>query len=130
MPRHADRIMLSEEERSTLQKWLRSPSQEQRMVERARIVLMGADGMENKSIAAELDIPEMKVGRWRKRFAENGLDGLRDEARTGRKRIYGHDERLQLVNEILRPPEKETHWSTRRLSGLFSKYGDVLSLPF
>lgn len=116
MPRVATHILLDPEERSTLERWLRSPSQERRLVERARIVLLSAEGLDNKSIAGRMSISEQRVGRWRSRFARQRLAGLQDVKRSGRRRRYGHAERLEIVNAALRRPEAETHWSTRRLS--------------
>ena len=116
MPRVAAPVRLTTEDRGTLERWVRSPSQQHRVVERAQIVLSAADGLDNRTIAAELKIPEQRVGRWRTRFVKQGLEGLHDLKRSGRRRHYGHTERLEVVNTALRPPEAETHWSTRRLS--------------
>lgn len=116
MPRIAARIVLSNEEQATLERWLRSPSQERRLVERAEVVLHASRGLDNKAIAAQMNVPEQRVGRWRNRFVQQRVKGLNDIKRSGRKRRYGHAERLQLVNAALQPPEAETHWSTRRLS--------------
>lgn len=116
MPRAAAPILLTDEERSTLTRWVRSPSQQYRLIERARVVLLAAEGRDNKSIAAELEMPELRVGRWRSRFAAGRIAGLSDRKRSGRRRRYGHAERLEVVGQAVRPPEGETHWSTRRLS--------------
>jgi len=53
---------------------------------------------------------------WRRRFAERGVDGLRDEARSGRPRRYGERFRADLIAKTLRKPGAQTHWSTRRLA--------------
>ena len=116
MPRAAAAILLTDEERSTLMRWVRSPSQQFRLIERARVVLLTAAGRDNKGIAAQLEIPELRVGRWRPRLAAGRIDGLSDRKRSGRRRWYGHAERLEVVGQAVRPPEGETHWSTRRLS--------------
>ena len=55
---------------------------------RAKIVLMAADGLENTVIADRLDVPVQLVSQWRKRFCEEGLDGLKDRPRTGRPRAF------------------------------------------
>lgn len=99
-----------------MEQWVRKPTQEQRLVERARIVLLASEGLENQIIGERLQIPVNRVGRWRSRFAETGIAGLRDIKRTGRKRLYGAVERLDVVAAATRPPEAETHWSARRLS--------------
>jgi transposase len=53
-------------------------------VMRAKIVLLAADGLENTVIADRLDVAVQLVSKWRKRFFEEGLDGLKDRPRTGR----------------------------------------------
>jgi len=61
-------------------------------VVRARIVLMAADGMQNKDIAERLMLPVQIVSKWRKRFYEEGLAGLDERPRPGRplKRSTAH----------------------------------------
>lgn len=81
-------IELSDEERDELEAVLRRRTAEQRMVLRARIVLAAADGEENASIAEELDVALNTVIKWRKRFFEEGLAGLRDRKRSGRPRAF------------------------------------------
>jgi len=68
--RRACAITLTDEDRATLERWSRSRSTEVRLVERARIVLVAAEGRENKDIATELHITCATVGRWRDRFAD------------------------------------------------------------
>ena len=57
-------------------------------VQRARIVLYAAEGLNDKEIAAKLDTSPGLVGRWRRRFAELRLDGLKDKPRAGRPRRF------------------------------------------
>ena len=54
------------------------------IVVRAKIVLMAAQGLENKEIGERLDLPRQIVSKWRKRFFEERLDGLFDRPRRGR----------------------------------------------
>jgi transposase len=114
--RRAPDVRLTQEDRAELERWVRSPTQQQRSVERARVVLLAAEGLENQVISDRLNIPVNRVGRWRSRFAESGLAGLRDLGGRGRKRVYGSMERLEVVAAATRQPEAETHWSARRLS--------------
>jgi transposase len=71
-------IELSAEDRRRLEALVRRRRAEQRMVVRARIVLAAADGEENASIAARLAVALNTVIKWRKRFCEEGIDGLTD----------------------------------------------------
>ena len=83
--RRACAITLTDEVRTTLERWSRSRSTEARLVERSRIVLLAAAGRQNKDIAAELGITRATVGRWRHRFADRGLAGIeKDSPRGGR----------------------------------------------
>lgn len=116
MARPATPIGLTPEERKSLEGCLRKPTLEHRTVERAKIILALASGMSNKEVARRLGTDEVKVCRWRKRFAEGGLQGLQDETRTGRPARYGHQERLKIVDTACRPPEATSHWSVRQLA--------------
>ena len=69
-------IELSDEDRRRLESLVRRRTAEQRMVMRARIVLAAADGEENASIAGRLAVALNTVIKWRKRFYEEGMDGL------------------------------------------------------
>lgn len=81
-------IELSDEDRGRLEALVRRRSAEQRMVTRARIVLAAADGDQNVRVADRLGIALNTVITWRKRFFEEGMDGLVDRKRSGRPRIF------------------------------------------
>jgi len=78
--RVAHPVSLTPEERQTLEQQARARSLPARQVERARIVLLAADGWRDKQIAVELGIGEDKASRWRKRFLGAGLAGLAKDA--------------------------------------------------
>ena len=85
MPRRSPfSIVLSPAERSTLEATRRRYTAPYRDVVRARIVLLAADGVENKEIGQRLDLPVQIVTKWRKRFFEERLPGLAERSRTGR----------------------------------------------
>ena len=81
-------IDLSEEDREELERLVRRRTAEYRMVLRARIVLAAADGEENASIAERLEVALNTVIKWRRRFFEEGMDGLVDRKRSGRPRTF------------------------------------------
>ncbi len=81
-------IDLSGEDRCRLESLARKQTAERRMVVRARIVLAAADGEENTTIAKRLDVALNTVIKWRKRFFEEGMDGLTDRERPGRPRAF------------------------------------------
>ncbi len=81
-------IVLNDEDRERLELLVRRRTAEQRMVVRARIVLAAADGEENAGISEWLEIALNTVIKWRKRFFEEGIDGLADRKRSGRPRSF------------------------------------------
>jgi len=81
-------IELSDDQREHLEKTVRKQTAPQRAVVRARIVLLAADGVSNHEIARRLGCSRYTVWQWRKRFFEEGLDGLADRPRPGRPRSF------------------------------------------
>ena len=87
------------------------------MARRARIVLAAAAGLENKAICVEVGADANTVGKWRRRFAAERLDGLLDEPRPGTPRKIGDDEIADTVRRTLETrPAGETHWSLRSMA--------------
>jgi transposase len=83
-------VVLSPEEREVLEGWARHPKSA--LALRCRIVLAAADGGSSKEIAAQLGCDRSTVGRWRRRFAERGLEGLHDDPRPGKPHsMSNHD---------------------------------------
>ena len=110
-------LPVTESDVETLRALVRARTTEQRLVQRARIVLRAAEGMPNRRIAAELGVAPMTVLLWRERYARAGLAGLADEARPGRPPTYGREERDRVIAMTLEPPsDGTTHWSARRLA--------------
>ena len=85
--RIAAAVELSPEQRQALERMARGRSLPARVVERARVVLLAADGLENKQIAQRMKMTPEKAARWRKRFLEGGTEALaKDAPRPGRGR--------------------------------------------
>ena len=83
--RVAPAVVLTHDQRRTLEQWARGRSLPARQVERARIVLLAADGEQDINIAGQLRITNQKAARWRQRFLEAGIAGLeKDAPRPGR----------------------------------------------
>jgi transposase len=115
-------LVLSDEERAELTSLAARRNTAQALALRARIVLRCATGAENQQVAAELRIDKSTVGKWRRRFVERRLDGLRDEPRSGAPRTVD-DGRIEavIVRTLESLPPDATHWSSRgmaRASGL------------
>lgn len=110
-------VTLTDEERETLERWARRPSSAQALAMRCRIVLAAADGEQNKDIAARVGCNPNTVGKWRRRFAEAGIDGLHDEPRPGAPRkITDADVERVIVKTLEETPKNATHWSTRSMA--------------
>ncbi len=80
---------------------------------RATIVLWAAAGMDNNRIAGRLDVSPKTVGRWRRRFAAEGLAGIDRARRNCRKREAA---RAAIVAKLASPPDKGGRWSERALA--------------
>jgi transposase len=110
-------IELTEDERDVLEGWTRRRTSAQALAQRARIVLMAAEGVTNTQIARELGVHRPMVTKWRTRFAEHRLEGLTDEPRPGRPRTVT-DEQVEevIVKTLESTPRDATHWSTRAMA--------------
>lgn len=116
--RVAKQIQLTDEEQTRLRKWSRGRSTPARLVLRAKIVLLAAEGRMNQDIAAELNTSKKTVCLWRKRFAEGRLGGIEKDAPRGGRTP---EVRAQFEAEIIRKtttekPANRTHWSTRSMA--------------
>lgn len=116
MARIAPSIEMSEQDRGVLLRWRRSPTTAQRLVRRAEIVLAAAEGLTNKAISERRLGSVQTIGLWRKRYAEYGIEGLKDEPKAGRPRKVSQDKVAEVIATTLTPPEGMTHWSARRLA--------------
>lgn len=81
-------IVLTTTEREALEGRARRYTLPYRNVVRAKMILLAAEGLENKEIAARLDLPRPKVSKWRQRFYRKRLAGLDDKPRGGRPSVF------------------------------------------
>lgn len=110
-------LTLTENERETLERWVRRPKTAQALAQRSRIVLACAGGKTNTAVATELHITKATVGKWRVRFVQRGLDGLLDEPRPGAPRKISDADVERVVTLTLETtPADATHWSTRSMA--------------
>jgi transposase len=116
MPRVAPTITLNSVTESALQHLVRSPSTPQGLASRARIVLGAASQQSNQEIAGALGLPQVTVGKWRRCFAERGLDGLQDAPRPGRPRKHDRQTWQRVQTRVCQQPEFQSRWSVRTLA--------------
>ena len=104
--------------REELESLSRSLSLAAGLVSRAKIVLLCADGFDNKAVAEEVGTSRQTVGKWRERFRTQGLMGLYDEHRPGKPRSIEDDEVMVLLRKTLdtEPADGSTHWSCRSMA--------------
>jgi transposase len=117
----ATEIRLDPETRATLEGWVRAKKTEQRIVRRARIVLLAADGMASRAIAREVGVMTGIVSIWRKRFAASGIAGLVDKPRPGAKRVYTDATDKRILAKLDEPvPVGRARWDGKLVAEALS----------
>jgi transposase len=109
-------VELSQHDRAVLESWLRAPSLRASLAQRARIVLLAADGVGTGEIVRRVGVSKPAVIRWKRRYAAEGLAGLDDRAKPGRP---ARIDPMRIVLATLEPPPERlgvTHWSSRLLA--------------
>lgn len=95
----------------------RARSLSQALAQRAKIILLAADGLNNSTIAVQLGLSRPTVGKWRRRFLSQGLVGLDEEARPGAPRAISDEQVAALLRQTLKSkPKAATHWTCRSLA--------------
>jgi len=111
-------MTLTEEQKHELERWLRRGSTPRKQAQRAEMILLTASGVPTSEIVRRLRTTYPTLTRWRRRFEEDGVDGLR----RGRTRPAGKAATSQAkIDEILTltatgQPAGATHWSSRRMA--------------
>jgi transposase len=131
MPNRVRVVTVSDEDRAELGRRVQDRGAPARVAERARIVLLSADGLTGPQIAERVGCTEPTVVMWRRRFAEEGLAGLEDRPRPGGPRRTVTDAvRDEVLAATLTPPPAElgvTHWSSRLLADWLGREGTPVS---
>src|ERR1019366_4429299 len=109
--RHHKPIVLTADERHTLEQWARRPKTAQRLARRSRIVLACAEGLSNGGVAARVEVSGNSVCKWRERFRVRRVPGLTDEPRPGAPRKATDDRIVEVITRTLEgPPAHATQW--------------------
>jgi putative transposase len=113
----APKVTLTEAERQQLEGFSGSRTLPKFLVQRAEAILLTAAGKTNVEIAKRVGLSRSNVGKWRRRFAAEGIQGLYDVPRSGRPRTISDERVAGLLRATLdRKPPAGSHWSTRLLS--------------
>ncbi|QFX95392.1 IS630 family transposase [Acidithiobacillus thiooxidans ATCC 19377] len=113
--RVAPTVILTSEELSELSRIVASRLSSVRLSLRARMILLAAEGLQNKEIAERLGVDRLQVARWRKRYLEHRLSGIERDLTRGAPPVKVDVARLvELTTQS--KPEAMTHWSTRRMA--------------
>ena len=81
------------------------------------MILLCAEGLQSKEVAQRLGVHEHTVGKWRRRFVQDGIEGLTDEYRAGRPRTVSEAQVAQVIEHTLNTtPKGATHWSIRSMA--------------
>jgi len=109
-------VLFDSDTQVTLKRLVQSPATPQSLALRSRIVLAAARGLSNQAIAADLKIPQVTVGKWRRSFAAQGIEGLRDAPRSGRPRTHDESILLKVQTRVCQQPEAQGRWTVRTLA--------------
>jgi transposase len=123
MARPAAQIRLTEQEQTALREWIRKGTTEQRLVDRAQIVLLSHEGLTVEKISERLHTRPARVSKWRQRFVKDRLNALSDAPRSGKPHKYtGATEKRVLSLLDSPPPAGYSHWNGSLLA---EALGDV-----
>lgn len=116
--RIAPRVIVTGEQRTQLERWAKGRQVPVRLAQRARIVLLAAEGKRDIEIAKQLRVGRRNPARWRRRFVELGVPGIEHDApRPGRKRRISEHKVARIVHMTTQThPANATHWSTRSMA--------------
>ena len=110
-------IILAPEEERTLTMWANAGKTEQRMVQRAKVILLSAKGYRLPEISLRSGLSRQNCSRWRERFLKERVDGLKDEERSGRPRVISPEKRLAVTKlACARPKDGSSQWTMTSLA--------------
>jgi len=99
-----------------LQTMIKRPMAAQREVRRARIILARAEGLSQQQTAARVGVNRPVVAKWETRFVRDGIPGLAEARRPGRKPAIAAQIRSAIITEATSPPPGRTQWSSRTMA--------------
>ena len=116
MPFTAKKLILTESQKTELITISRSTKSEHRMVERATIILMLSENQPYSAIKEKLKTNDTKISKWKRRFLAKGMEGLKDDPRSGKKSKYNDYDKVRITQLACSKPEDGyTNWSQARI---------------
>jgi transposase len=110
-------ITLTPEEEETLTVLGNAGKTEQRMAQRAKVILLTAKGHRLPEISTKSGLSRQNCSRWRERFLKQRIDGLHDEERSGRPRVIAPEKRLEVTRlACTKPEDGTTKWTVTSLA--------------
>ena len=123
----AEQLAVSETDRAELGRWLRSSTVRKSHVERARIILLSAEGLSAEAIGAKLDVQRITVYKWRARYLKGGIPALADAPRPGQPRQLDPAIAAEILRRTIHEiPREATHWSLRLMAKAAKVSGTVV----
>lgn len=116
MARPIQALAVSDEQRRALRQIINAPSAPQRDARRAWIILNRADGLSQMATALRVGVRRRIVGHWENRFLKDGLAGLQELRRSGRKPRLSDSLKERIITAATQPPAGRTRWSTRAMA--------------
>lgn len=116
MARPIKKLEITQEQKSQLCMTLKRLNAKQSEVRRARVVLLRADGKSQEDTAKAVGVRRTVVSLWENRFRKQGMAGLVDAPRSGRKSSIPTEVKAAIISEAVRPPAGRTQWSTRSMA--------------
>ena len=128
MARPSQHPILSAEVEAILKQQSRSKTEEHRVVERAKIVLMSGAGSSDAAIARVLSLNPNTVRTWRRRFLSDGVDGLQDLPRSGKPPVYDKDKLRKDIFDILEEPapKGQATWDGKAIASELGVSDDIV----
>ena len=110
-------LTITAADRAQLEDVANSTSMPPTVVLRARMILASSEGLTNSDVARQVGASPQAVGKWRKRYLDGGIEGLRDEPRPGRPRTFDDEKVTRVINRALQEkPADGTQWSTHSMA--------------
>jgi putative transposase len=117
MARKAQAIIADESQIIELKTISRSQRFERRYVDRSKVVLLSLEGKTLDQIESETGLSRRAVNKWRNRFRKQGLQGLNDEKRPGKKPVISAETKAMVVQKACeKPTDGSSAWSQRRIA--------------